>query len=142
MKKNSDSTGGYTLVELMIALVITGIMFSGIYLVALQTMNILRITRDESRAMQAAQYEMEKIRTYSWNTFEALPAVYTVDSGANAALAYLNDGIATIKKDPYAVAGITEPVYAISVTVTWTTFDGTEESKTVTSLATEKGIMR
>lgn len=143
MKQQPEhSKGGYSLVELMIALVVAAIMFSGVYMVSIQTMNILRITRDESRALQAAQYELEKLRSWSWSTIGgyATAGGYDVDPDDNAALQYLTDGAASVMMSPHVVAGIVEPVYAVTVSVTWSSFDGTEMTKTVTSLVTEKGL--
>lgn len=142
MKRDKSSLAGYSLVELLIAMVIAAIMFSGIYAVNIETMNILQVARSQTRAVQAAQYELEKLRSYSWAIIDAMAENTPFDATDNAVLALLNNGSGTIKKTLYSPSQILEPMYAISVTVSWTEFNGQPESKTVTSVITKRGIIR
>ena len=142
MKRDKSSLAGYSLVELLIAMVIAAIMFSGIYAVNIETMNILQVARSQTRAVQAAQYELEKLRSYSWAIIDAMAENTPFDATDNAVLALLNNGSGTIKKTLYSPSQILEPMYAVSVTVSWTEFNGQPESKTVTSVITKRGIIR
>lgn len=142
MRKKAGFSDGYSLVELMIAMAIAAIMFSGIYLVNLETMKILQMARDETRAIQAAQYELEKIRSYSWVTINNMPEDSGFTDADNAVLAQLNGGWGSIKKTAYSEAGIEEPMVAVTVTVNWTTPSGDSDAVTLTSCMTKKGSIQ
>jgi prepilin-type N-terminal cleavage/methylation domain-containing protein len=141
-KMNEKTCGGYSLVELMIAMVIAAIMFSGIYMVSIQSLNLLKAARNETRAMQAAQYEIEKLRSYSWTVLENMSATTTFDNNDNAILSLLPSSSGEIRRSLYSPHGILEPMYAVSVTVSWTDFAGDPASKTVTSILTRTGMIK
>lgn len=142
MKQKPGFSEAYSLVELAIAMAIAAIMFMGIYLVSIQTMRILQMSRDETRAVQAAQYEIEKLRSYSWSVIDALPEDSVFDDGDNAILGQLNNASGAIKKTLHPEASIAEPIYAITVTIHWDGPNGDPVSKSVTTLITETGILR
>ena len=142
MEDKTNHKAGFSLIELMIAMVVAAIMFTGIYAVSIQSMNILKAARHETRAVNAAQYELEKIRSYSWSVIEAMAENTAFTAENNAVLGQLNTPIGTIKKTAYQPHQIVEPMYAVSVTVSWRDFRGDRDSKTVTSVITETGMIK
>lgn len=143
MKSEKCSSAGFTMIELLIAMVIATIMFTGIYLVSLQTMNLLQLAKDESRAIQAAQYEMEKLRSRTWMSLLTMAEDTTFDTGDNVALSFLRNGAGQIKRTNITPSGVTAvPLLAVSVTVSWDRFDGNRDSKTLTSAITKRGMLK
>jgi prepilin-type N-terminal cleavage/methylation domain-containing protein len=142
MKQKDHLSNGFSLVEVMIAMVIAAIMFSGIYMVSLQTLNILKMARDESRAIQAAQYEMEKLRSRTWMTLLTMANDTTFNADDNAALAYLNEPSGSVKRTAISPSGLIVDILAVSVTVNWTSFNGDPDTKTLTSIITKRGMLK
>lgn len=143
MKRNNHFSDGFSLLELMIALVIATLMFTGIYAMSMQALNIMRITRDESRAIQAAQYEMERLRSHTWMSLLTMNENTTFDVGDNAAMAHLRDAKGYVKRTEITPSGVSNaPLLAVSVTVEWTGFDSELDSKTLTSAITKRGMLK
>ena len=143
MKRKCHFSDGFTLLELMIALVIAAVMFAGIYAMSLQSLTILRITRDESRAVQATTYEMEKLRSRTWMSLLTMDENTTFDLAENSAMSHLRDPKGYIKRTVITPAGVSNaPLLAVSVTVEWTGFDGAPDSKTLTSAITKRGMLK
>lgn len=141
-KRKAGSSDGFTMIEIVIAMVIASLIFVGIFSMSIQTMRILQATRSETRAVQAAQYEIEKLRSYSWSIIEAMPETTSVVVGQNQVLSVLNTGQGRIKKTLYQPHQIFEPMYAISVTISWLDFKSERDSKTVTSVITSTGMIK
>ena len=136
-KKNE----GLTLVELMIALMIASIAFVGIYTMSTQSLLTLRIAMEESRSSQAAQYEMEKLRQYTWEYITNLPSVSTLSSTNNYSLSRLNGGNATLTILPYpSGANPDDDMRSVSITITWNNPSGNTVTNVITSLLAEEGI--
>lgn len=133
---------GYSLVEVMIALMIAGLMFSAIFSVSRMSRNTLQMARSDARSVYAAQYEIEKLRSYPWATIEGMSGITTVPAGQNKILGRLNSGQATIKKTLYKPANIDETIYAVSVTVAWKDYKGDSTSSTLISLFTKTGMIK
>jgi prepilin-type N-terminal cleavage/methylation domain-containing protein len=135
-----SSNSGFSLVELMIAIVITVLMFSGIFATSIQSMQIMRLAREESRSIQAAQYEVEKLRTYTWYTLRQLGSSVAVNPADNAALAALVDGAATITITPFPSASSNEPTRHITVDVSWTIYNGDTHTNSIIGMISEEGM--
>lgn len=135
-----NSNSGFSLVELMIAIVITIIIFSGVFALSIQSMQIMRMSREESRSIQAAQYEIEKLRTYTWYTLNQLGPSVSVNTSNNAALAGLVSGAATILIEPFPTSSSNEPFRHITVNVSWTRFDGATETNSIIGMISDEGM--
>ncbi len=142
MKRKNDFSDGFSLIELTIALAIATLMFTGIYMVSLQTMNFLQMARDESRATQAATYEMEKLRSRTWMSLLTMDDDTAFDVNDNAALGYLRNGVGSIKRTAITPAGLFVDILGVTVTVNWTAYDGTTGAKTLTSAITKRGMLK
>lgn len=72
---NSPQAGiaGITLVELMVAVFILGIVFTSAFGVLGQGFNMIETSRDYTRVAQILQSEMESVRTMNWAAITALP---------------------------------------------------------------------
>jgi len=71
---NTRWKAGYTLMQVMIATFLVVIVFAGGLGALAQANRLIEISRDETRASQVLQSEVEDLRTYNWDALIALPA--------------------------------------------------------------------
>lgn len=142
--KNKPKRGGFGLVEVMISLVVAMIAFCGAYAMCIQALRITRIARDESKSIQAAQYEIEKLRTYSWRQVLALGSAYTVTVGqvsGNTALNNLAGGSAIIRTATFAMS-TNRQVLTVTAEVTWIDKEANKCTNTITTLIARRGLLQ
>lgn len=65
---------GYTFPELMVGTMILGIVLSTAFAAMQQGVKILELARDNTRAAQIVQHEMEAMRSQNWASISALEA--------------------------------------------------------------------
>lgn len=137
VKKN---TGGFTLLEVLTAVIIAAISLLGIYAASTQCLKQIWSARETSRAAQAADYEMENLCTTPWNNIVAYGSSYTISVSNNPALALLSGGSGTVQLIPFV--GNTNALQA-TVALNWTGHDGTLKTNTAaTIIISENGFLR
>jgi len=72
--RKSSSNAGFTLIEVMVATVLLLVILGGGFGALVQGHRLVEAARDETRASQILQSELEDIRTYDWATLTALNA--------------------------------------------------------------------
>ena len=80
----------YTLIEVMVSVVIFAAVFVGFYVNLTQGFQTMETTRENLRATQLLQQQMETIRLYTWsqiNTSGFVPASFTAPFNASVAQA-------------------------------------------------------
>lgn len=65
------SKGGFTLVEMMVAIFVLGLVLTAAFSTVAQALQTVETSRDYARVAQILQSEMEDLRTMSWATLEA-----------------------------------------------------------------------
>jgi len=70
----SNSNAGFTLIEVMVATMLLLVIFAGGFGALIQGHRLVEAARDETRASQILQSEVEDLRTYDWATLTALNA--------------------------------------------------------------------
>ncbi len=65
------SKSGFTLVEMMVAIVVLGMVLTAAFSTVAQALQTMETSRDYARVAQILQSEMEDLRTMSWSTLEA-----------------------------------------------------------------------
>ncbi len=134
---NSSRAGiaGNTLVELMMAVVILGIVFGSAFGVLGQGFNIIETSRDYTRVSQILQSEMESLRTKNWTELTALPASSNFTPDPDFVLAF---------KDRYTCTRVFTTLKVdqrtIVLTVTWRTRKGPVHERSYTTNYTKNGI--
>ncbi len=73
---------GTTLIELMMAVFILGLVFASAFTTLSQGYTIVENARDFTRVSQILQNELESLRTISWTDITALPATETYQPDA------------------------------------------------------------
>jgi prepilin-type N-terminal cleavage/methylation domain-containing protein len=111
------NTGGFTLVEVLIAVIITAISLVGIYAASTQCMKQIWSARETSRVALIVDCEMENLCTAPWSNITALGTSYPMSVSNNPALDSLSGGAGTVRLFP--LAGNTNARQAM-VELTWT----------------------
>lgn len=132
---------GFTLVEVMIGMSILSLSLLGAFGLVNQTVRMIRPSREVTLSMEAAQIEMDRLRS-SWTAFSALEERTTLRTTDNQALAALPDGAGTVYKIPYAGLFSNAPVFSVSVEISWKEQGGGRDTNVLVSIIGQRGIVR
>lgn len=132
---------GFTLAEVMIGMSVLALSLVAAFGLVNQTIRMIRPSREATLSMQAAQIEIERLRS-SWDDFAALGERTTVGSSGNPALAALDGGRAIIHKIPYAGVFSNAPVFSVAVEVNWRRRNGNTATNVLVGIIGERGIVR
>jgi len=136
----AKNVGGFTLTEVIVAVVITAISLGGIYAASTQCLKQIWSAREASRAALAADYEIENLSTTPWSNITACGSSYTMSVSNNPALALLNGGSGTVQLA--LLAGNTNAMQA-TVSLTWTGHEGSQNTNLATTVIISKnGFLR
>jgi prepilin-type N-terminal cleavage/methylation domain-containing protein len=119
------SQKGYSLVEVLIAAAIIGIMFTSIYAGIARSFDVTRATRENLRAIQMLQDRTEIIRLYTWtqlNTPGFVPTTfsdYFVPSAVSTNRGVQFNGTVTITNAPLSTSYAGD-MKLVNITVSWT----------------------
>jgi prepilin-type N-terminal cleavage/methylation domain-containing protein len=125
-RRTELSRQAFTLVEVMIAVLVIGLMFVTLYLGFTQGFGVIQLARENLRATQILQEKMETIRLYTWeqvtNNGFILPQ-FTADfypAGTNGAgVGFKYEGELIITNAPVAES-YSNDLRLVTVKVKWT----------------------
>jgi prepilin-type N-terminal cleavage/methylation domain-containing protein len=141
---------GYSLVEVLVAMAITGIVFVSLYAGFSSGFAIIQLARENLRATQILVEKMETIRLYTWvqlndpdfipDTFEA---PYYPLGGGNTNAGIIYSGRLTLANPTFSG---TTPSYAsnlkeVRVEVTWNS-NGIQRRREMKTLVAENGLQQ
>lgn len=134
-RQRLSSTQGFTLVELMISTVVLLVIFAGGFGALHQGNRLIEIARDETRAGQILQSEIEDLRTLNWTELTALnvKAQYDPQSSFTDAYAERYDVTRVI-----ATRSATERL--VTLFVTWNDNRGSPHTREYITLITQNGL--
>ncbi len=132
---------GFTLAEVMVGMSVLALSLVAAFGLVNQTIRTIRPSREATLSMQAAQIEMERLRS-SWDDFAVLGTRTVLGSADNPALAALREGRATIHKIPYTGVFSNAPVFSVAVEVNWQRHNGTTATNVLAGIIGERGIVR
>jgi prepilin-type N-terminal cleavage/methylation domain-containing protein len=137
---------GYTLVEVMVAVAILGIMIVSLYAGFSSGFAILRTSRERTRATQVLFQKVEAIRLCSWSQLGSFPRTFREPLDPRATNGTAPFYFGTVSFDsPAAIpdtASYKANMQQITVTVWWTNFNGsvaTPFSEKMTTLVAKYG---
>ncbi|MEO0796991.1 MAG: type II secretion system protein [Verrucomicrobiota bacterium] len=90
LKSTLRKSLGFTLVELMIGLTLMGVIFTGAFSGMKTGLDIVEEARDQARATQLLQSEIERMRTLNWSDITNLPATESITLTGSASNTYNN----------------------------------------------------
>jgi len=132
--------GGFTLLEVLIALVIAAISLVGLHAVSTQCRKQIWSARETSRAVLALEYEMENLRTLSWSDITNYGDSYTISTSSNPALTNLAGSVGTVQLAP--LSGNTNAILA-TISLAWPDRSGVlQTNMTVSTIISKNGFLR
>ena len=109
--REKSGNGGFTLIEVFIAVLIVGFVLIGIGLAFSSGYRFIAEIRDVSAATQAAQEVMELVRDTAFDDIRALDSSFTTSGFGNL----INPTGTLTVDDPYS----TDNIKRVTVTVSW-----------------------
>jgi prepilin-type N-terminal cleavage/methylation domain-containing protein len=128
------SKNGFTLMEVMIATAILGVVLASVIALGAQSFRYVSDIRRAARASQVLQQKLEDIRLLSWSQMQALPSTFTDPNDA----AGIYSG--SISQSPYDSYGGATTLMTVTLTVTWTNQTGALLSKSLSTLVSNNGL--
>jgi prepilin-type N-terminal cleavage/methylation domain-containing protein len=134
-QRKTSEMGGFTLVELMISMVLLLVVSAGGFGALHQGNRLIEIARDETRAGQILQSEIEDLRTLNWSELTTLSskAKYDPQSSFTNAYAERYDITRLI-----TTRSATERL--VTLFVTWNDNRGTPHTREYKTLISENGL--
>ena len=74
IQQNASNKGGFTLVEVLVGMFLMAIVFTAAFGAYFLGLNMIEDAREEVRAAQIIQSEMERLRTKNWYQLEKMAA--------------------------------------------------------------------
>ena len=129
------SKDGFTLIEVMVGTALMLVIFAGGFGALMQGNRLIEGSRDETRASQILQSEIEDLRTHDWATLTALPteAKYSPQSSFTDAYAERY----TVKR---TIATRSATQRRVTVLVAWTDNRNTTHTREYITLITKDGL--
>lgn len=126
----------------MVAVVIMTLLFAGVFAMSLQSRNIIRSAREESRAIQAAQYELERLRTYLWGEVMALGSTYSIPVAGNSALSELSSSSGVITTTPFPASDTNPTLVTVAIAISYESHDNTMKTNVIVSRIAKQGLLK
>jgi prepilin-type N-terminal cleavage/methylation domain-containing protein len=131
---------GFTLLEVLIAVVIAALSLTGIFALSTLCRNQIWAAREMSRAVSAVEYEMETLRAVPWSNITARGSSYTISTNSNPILANLAGGAGTVQLIP--ISGNTNAITA-TVSLAWRDRNGSlRTNSTAATIISKNGFLR
>jgi prepilin-type N-terminal cleavage/methylation domain-containing protein len=123
-KDSKDRSQAFTLVEILVATAVLGVMFLSLYVGVSAGFGVIQVARENLRATQILQEKMETIRLYTWDQITTTNFVpngfteYFYSDGTNVDKSLTYKGTVSISP-----SGLTESysndVKKVNIKVTW-----------------------
>jgi len=134
MKKPLGAQAGFTFVELMIALVVITLVIAGYVGANMKAQQNTEAMHERTLAIQDANRAIEQMRNSSrTGTFPANVVADYPNGGTPEGFSSLADEVVTVSYESPAANPLD-----VTITVTWTSYVGREESETVRTYITQR----
>ena len=136
----------FTMLEVMLAMLVISVTFAGFYLCLSQGFATTETSREDMRATQLLQQQMEIIRLYTWNQIKAtgfIPATFTAPFnavGIQSSNAPVYTGYITITNAPMSESYATNHVL-VTVVLQWNSGNGNQShSRQMSTIVSQYGL--
>ncbi|MDB6111978.1 MAG: hypothetical protein JWR69_3728 [Pedosphaera sp.] len=139
----------FTLVEVMVSVVVMSVVFAGFFVGFAQGFAQMQVARENLRATQILQQQMETIRLYTWdqiNTTNFIPATYYVpfDINGTVSTVAVTNALVYTMQTTIASASMPETTYGddhrqVTFTLTWTSGDK-QRQREMTTFVSKYGL--
>ncbi len=135
VRVSSDLRKGVTIIELMMAVMILGVVFASSFSLIGMGFIMVERARDMTRVTQILQNEVEDLRTKNWSQIEALEgtAIVSLDS---AIIAEYGDRYTVTR----TLSDFKDDQMDLAITVVWTDNKGVTHTRTFYTLFTKDGL--
>jgi type II secretory pathway pseudopilin PulG len=130
-----SACGGFTLIEVVIAMTLAMIIFAGGFGALAYGTRLVEISRDETRASQILQSEIEDLRTFSWAKLILEPT-----SKVSSPQTSFSDTYADRYSIKREIAARSATQKQVTVKVSWTDNRGTSHTREYMTLVTQDGL--
>lgn len=139
-----DRRSGFTLVEMMVAIVVIGITLTAAFSTIGYGYRTMETGRDYTRVAQILQSEMEDMRTLSWSQLEPLTSTtyqkITLNADFAAVFGDRYEAWLWVRNRVDASGVVLADQKEISIKVTWKDSNGILMSRSTTTWFTENGM--
>jgi len=134
----------FTLVEVMAAFVVIGIMVVALFTAFSSGFNLVQVTREDQRATQLLLEKMEVVRLYNWDQITSptfIPTNFVAPFYAtNTELTgLLYTGAVTIAEAPISES-YSNDMRLVTVSVGWTSSDGRSHQRQISTFVSRYGL--
>ena len=131
----SSKSGGYTLIEIMVAATIFAAVFSGVMIGVSNGFSMIDKARHHTRVSQLLQSEMETLRTNSWADLEKLPAEVEINPDVQFGQDYFENY--TVKRVIQDIGTVRK---LVTVSASWVDRSGRAETRSYSTIFTKEGL--
>jgi Tfp pilus assembly protein PilV len=151
LQMNSSSSAcrrvmAFTMLEVMLAVLVVSVTFAGFYLCLSQGFASTEMNREDLRATQLLQQQMETIRLYTWSQINSngfIPATFTAPFnavGIQGSNAPVYTGYITITNAPMTESYATNHVL-VTVLLKWNSGNGNQpHSRQMSTIVSQYGL--
>lgn len=130
-----------SLIEVVIATMVLSLGFVGILGTATHVTRMVRMAREETQAITAAQYALEDVMTYSWIKLSLMAGESAFDISGNSVFAALDDSSCTLTVTP--MPGVeADRLCMVSARVRWRRSNGDYGERELASIVARKKRLR
>lgn len=136
-KLHSKGSGGFTLVEVIVGTVLMAIVFTSSYAAYFLGMNLVEDAREELRASQIIQSELERMRTMNWDAINSINAITLVNPQGDFIKKFSGDYRAY--REVKDISGETD-LKLVRIFVWWTNSRGQRTYQVFNTVMTKEGL--
>jgi len=136
IQKPIRKTDGFTLVEVIVGMFILGIIFTSAFSTYQLGLNMIDDAREEIRASQIIQSEMERLRTKNWTQLQKMPSGATFKPSGEFAKIYATNYSAY----RYLITLNPSDKMLVAIRVQWTNSAGKTSVRWFNTIFTKNGL--
>lgn len=140
MNRQRQSKGGFTLLETVVGMTLMAAVFGSAYASYFLGLNIIEDAREELRATQIIQSELERLRTITWVELTALATVSSFEPQGEFVKMYSGMYATKRKVEDVVVVGANAGLKQVTLYVSWTSRRGKERTQVFSTLFAENGL--
>ena len=144
IREGKREKSGFTIVEVLAAIVIFGIVVASLFQMVAQGFTLVRNSRDINRVTQTMQHQMENLRSSTWANFETQVGTSTINVDANGAPISGGTGTPPFDWSAFQMAQVIALEkaghYKVTLTLNWTDAGSRTHTRTYISWFTNNGL--
>lgn len=132
---NATNAAGFTLVEVVIGMTLMAMVFTASYGAYFLGVRIVQDAREELRASQIIQSELESMRTLTWLDLEGMASTSTIDPQGEFVKVFAKDFTTTRE-----IIDLSNSQKKVKITIEWTNARGQKRTQVFNTVFTKFGL--